>query len=64
VFALETLVILTILRAAYLNFEFMLARDIVYIMQRKAIKSSFYFVLVVREVKIEILLKLRNTGRI
>lgn len=31
---------------------------------KKAIKSLFYFVLVVREAKIEILLRLKNTGKI
>ncbi len=38
--------------------------DTVYTMQKKAIKSLFYFVLVVREAKIEILLRLKNTSKI
>lgn len=35
-----------------------------YIMQRKTIKSLFCFVQVVREAKIEILLRLKNAGKI
>jgi hypothetical protein len=60
VFALETLVILI---AAYSDFEFTLELDNVYIMQRKATKSSSYFMVVAREAKIGILKELRNIGR-
>lgn len=61
---LEALVILFVLRAVYSNFEFILELDTVYIMQRKETKSSFYFVLVVSEAKVETSRRLRNTGKI